>query len=81
MVRRMRRRRHIDDGARFEGLAAGTGLLTGDAARRAVPTPVQRACARCQAPAEIELLDLVDQRTSWHCESCGYKWEESTASR
>lgn len=58
--------------AEAEGLAAGTGLLTGDVART---TPVAVVpCPECHRPSEVVVIDLVAQQTSRACPSCGYRW-------
>lgn len=72
-----------DDLAEAEGLAAGTGLLTGDLAEA---TPVRRRpCPRCQSDKEVEVesVDLIAVEISRRCQSCGYAWtvSESVASR
>ncbi|MBI2709615.1 MAG: hypothetical protein HYX34_07950 [Actinobacteria bacterium] len=68
----------IDEAARDEGLAAGIGLLAGDAARRKVHDAARhRTCPNCGATASIEMLDLVERRTAWRCHVCAHAWEQS----
>jgi hypothetical protein len=65
------------DLALAEGLAAGTGLLTGNLARTAgaAKVPRRRAARRdCVVPAEIVVVDLVDASTTFRCPSCGNRW-------
>ena len=58
--------------AEAEGLAAGTGLLTGQVARA---TPMAEvACPACGGPAEVMVIDLVAHETSRACRSCGNRW-------
>jgi hypothetical protein len=58
--------------ARDEGLAAGTGLLTGSVAEQVV-TEVA-ACPQCQRPAVVDVLDLVDKRAVYVCTACAHRW-------
>ena len=65
------------DLAQAEGLAAGTGLLTGTVARTAGKTKVgfvDEPCPTCHADGEIVLVDLVDHATTRRCRSCGRRW-------
>ena len=65
------------DLAQAEGLAAGTGLLTGTVARTAGPrkvTSIDVGCAACGAPAEIVVVDLVADTTTLRCPSCNRRW-------
>ena len=63
--------------AQAEGLAAGTGLLTGTVARSAgqrkvlVPNP---QCPQCSGTSEIVVVDLIVQSTTLRCTSCGRRW-------
>lgn len=60
-----------------EGLAAGTGLLTGTVARTAGSGKVAAIdidCAACGTPAEIVVVDLVADSTTLRCPSCGRRW-------
>jgi hypothetical protein len=58
--------------AEAEGLAAGTGLLTGEVART---TPVADvACPACHRPSVVVVIDLVAHETSRACPSCGNRW-------
>ena len=65
------------DLAQAEGLAAGTGLLTGTVARSAgqrkvlVPNP---QCPQCSGTSEIVVVDLIVQSTTLRCTSCGRRW-------
>jgi len=73
-------------GAHAEGLAAGTGLLTGEAAARAAREGHldSERCARCDAPAEVALVDLVVHQAQCVCTVCGQTWvvtAERTAGR
>jgi predicted Zn finger-like uncharacterized protein len=69
------------DLAQAEGLAAGTGLLTGTVARsagpRRVPVP-NPPCPVCHASSEIVVVDLVAQATTLRCQSCGRRWTLDT---
>lgn len=58
--------------AEAEGLAAGTGLLTGEVARASDAPTV--ACPVCHHAAEVVVIDLVAQQTSRSCPSCGHRW-------
>jgi len=58
--------------AEAEGLAAGTGLLTGDVARTTQVATV--ACPLCAAAAEVVVIDLVAKQTSRSCPACGHRW-------
>lgn len=65
------------DLAAAEGLAAGTGLLTGTVARTAGTRKVAAvdiACGGCGTPAEIVVVDLVADTTTLRCPSCGRRW-------
>ena len=57
--------------ASVEGLAAGTGLLTGSVARS---TTVVAHCPACAAGGEVVVIDLVDHAVSLRCPSCGHRW-------
>ena len=57
-----------------EGLAAGTGLLTGPAARERAPE--DRPCPHCRGAAQVETIDLVRFQVNWHCHLCGHDWVE-----
>lgn len=61
--------------AQDEGLAAGTGLLTGESARERAGTGA--ACPVCAHEAEAVAIDLVRFRVAWHCEHCGHEWTEA----
>jgi hypothetical protein len=64
------------DLALAEGLAAGTGLLTGTVARSAGAAKLEGAatCATCGATAEIVVVDLVDAATTFRCPACRRRW-------
>lgn len=64
--------------AREEGLAAGTGLLTGRVVERSVPDVV--ACPTCAAAAVVEVVDLVDKLARFTCTRCAHRWNVSTRS-
>ena len=57
-----------------EGLAAGTGLLTGVAARDRAPE--RRSCPSCEGDGRVEAIDLVRFRVDWRCDVCGRSWTE-----
>jgi len=65
------------DLAEAEGLAAGTGLLTGTVARTA-PTAqameVNPPCPSCSGTSEIVVVDLVVHATTLRCRSCARRW-------
>lgn len=65
------------DHAEIEGLAAGTGLLTGDLTRSAAASNVP--CPRCGKPGEVTAIDLVAQVTHRRCRSCAHAWSISEA--
>lgn len=64
------------DLAQAEGLAAGTGLLTGTVAktvdRQDIPADV--VCPSCGGRGEIVVVDLVDHRTTARCVACLHRW-------
>lgn len=61
--------------AREEGLAAGTGVLTGKVAERAV-TDVQE-CPMCRRDAAVvDALDLVEKVAHHVCTACNYRWSD-----
>ena len=65
------------DMAQAEGLAAGTGLLTGTVAKtagsRKVPEP-NPMCPTCSGSSEIVVVDLIVHMTTLRCRSCGRRW-------
>ncbi|MEO6988816.1 MAG: hypothetical protein ABI239_09220 [Aquihabitans sp.] len=65
------------DHAEVEGLAAGTGLLTGDLTRSA--NAGNAPCPRCGDPGEVTAIDLVAQVTHRRCRSCVHTWSISEA--
>lgn len=65
------------DLAEAEGLAAGTGLLTGTVARNAAQrqgTVANPPCPGCQGESEIVVVDLVLGAVTHRCTSCGRRW-------
>ena len=65
------------DLAQAEGLAAGTGLLTGTVARTAGGSKVAVAdptCPSCSGHGEIVVVDLIVHATTHRCQSCGRRW-------
>jgi len=58
--------------AHVEGLAAGTGLLTGSLARSV--GRVDALCPACDADGEIVVIDLVAHAVSLRCPACGHRW-------
>jgi hypothetical protein len=68
-----------DDLAEAEGLAAGTGLLTGGLVDA---TPVQEvACPRCGGvdDVEVESVDLIASEITRRCRGCGLAWTVAEA--
>lgn len=65
------------DLAQAEGLAAGTGLLTGTVARSAAATRAASTdpiCPSCAGHSEIVVVDLIEHATTLRCQSCGRRW-------
>ena len=64
------------DLAEAEGLAAGTGLLTGSVARTAGPQKValDASCPSCGGTSEIVVVDLIVGATTLRCQSCTRRW-------
>lgn len=64
------------DLALAEGLAAGTGLLTGELARTVGTTKTDTVvrCASCAVPAEVVVVDLIDESTTYRCPTCRRRW-------
>ena len=64
------------DLAEAEGLAAGTGLLTGTVARTAGAQKVARetSCPSCGGDSEIVVVDLIVGATTLRCQSCTRRW-------
>lgn len=78
LPRRWRRALEVDsDLAELEGLAAGTGLLTGLLARTAGTAPDR--CPLCEGSAEPVVVDLVAQRVDRRCLACGHRWTRGEA--
>lgn len=67
------------DLAAAEGLAAGTGLLTGEVARTATHVqPATLHCPVCHGDSEVLVVDLVAHSTTLRCQSCGRRWISDT---
>ncbi len=66
------------DLAEAEGLAAGTGLLTGDTARQKVDTV---PCPICTGVGDVVVIDLVARVVSRRCQSCGHRWDTDEPAR
>ena len=64
------------DLAQVEGLAAGTGLLTGDVAERRARTAglPTAPCPQCGQEGDVSVLDLVDHRLVRICTACHHRW-------
>ncbi len=64
------------DLAEAEGLAAGTGLLTGTVARTAGAQRVATGteCPACGGESEIVVVDLIVGATTLRCQSCTRRW-------
>lgn len=73
LAARLPRALRVDSGlAEAEGLAAGTGLLTGDVARtRAMWAP----CPDCGRRGDALVIDLVANSVSRRCQRCGLRWD------
>ena len=74
------RTRRVDN-AREEGLAAGTGLITGQLADayRGRPGARVATCPACGHRATFtDVIDLVEARTHHHCEVCRHRWAAAT---
>ncbi|MCB0976524.1 MAG: hypothetical protein KDB02_03610 [Acidimicrobiales bacterium] len=62
------------DLAEAEGLAAGTGLLTGSLVERAdLP---DETCPRCDGPGVVVSIDLLDGEVVRRCRSCAHAWAQ-----
>ncbi len=67
---------HDDDAmAQAEGLAAGTGLLTGELVRTTPATA--SACPLCVGVGDVVAIDLIAESVSHRCRSCGHRWIEA----
>jgi hypothetical protein len=67
------------DLAAAEGLAAGTGLLTGALARTTTHvSPSATSCPVCHADSEVLVVDLVARSTTLRCQACGRRWVSET---
>ncbi|WP_426571598.1 hypothetical protein [Aquihabitans sp. McL0605] len=67
--------------AQAEGLAAGTGLLTGEVVRSAgsrAAAVVNPECPTCDGVSEIVVVDLVVHSTTLRCQACGRRWTVAT---
>ena len=62
------------DLAEAEGLAAGTGLLTGTVARTSTRRASTTPCPTCSGPAEVVVVDLILASTTLRCTDCGRRW-------
>ncbi len=62
------------DLAEAEGLAAGTGLLTGTVARSSARTAAIDPCPSCHGPGEVVVVDLIGRSTTIRCVDCGRRW-------
>ena len=60
------------DLAEAEGLAAGTGLLTGGLLRNSKLAPVP--CPQCGGPGDAMVIDLVARLVTRRCQDCGHRW-------
>ncbi len=80
LPRRWRRALEVDsDLAELEGLAAGTGLLTGDLARAAGTAPER--CPICGGGAEPVVIDLVAHLVDRRCLACTHRWARTESVR
>lgn len=62
------------DLAEAEGLAAGTGLLTGSLVDEAdLPGG---SCPRCDGEGEVVSIDLLDGEIVRRCRSCAFPWAQ-----
>lgn len=59
--------------AEAEGLAAGTGLITGDLVRSTSAAPAP--CPECTGQGDVVVIDLVAQLVSRRCRLCGHRWD------
>ena len=69
------------DLAEAEGLAAGTGLLTGTVAKTAPSAEAAVSAVRCPAcgsDGEVVVVDLVAHDSTLRCPSCGERWTTRT---
>lgn len=60
------------DLAEAEGLAAGTGLLTGHLADASIVSDA--SCPRCGGPGEVTAIDLIASDVSRRCLQCAWTW-------
>jgi len=73
-LRRWRNAWRPDAEAEAEGLAAGTGLLTGEVARGSRPDADGRLCPACDGVCEVVVVDLMAGSTTRKCRSCARRW-------
>lgn len=67
---------------REEGLAAGTGLITGHLADdyRGSERSADVVCPSCRHRSTLtDVIDLVERRTHYHCENCRHRWVVATS--
>lgn len=62
--------------AEVEGLAAGTGLLTGELVRGVAVNDAP--CPECSGTGEVVVIDLVAQLVARRCRVCGHRWETAS---
>jgi len=72
-VRRVRQARERR-GARERGFEVALGLAEEPPPQRSVRSSAELRCARCDAGARIEVLDLRTSRGLARCGSCGHAW-------
>ena len=68
------------DLAEAEGLAAGTGLLTGTVARTSTKAVIA-PCPNCGGTAEVVVVDLILASTTMRCRSCRRRWTIADATQ
>ena len=59
---------------REEGLAAGTGLLTGSTAEGRAPQAVP-TCPHGDGTGHVVVIDLISQAITWRCGTCATEWQ------
>lgn len=67
------------DLAEAEGLAAGTGLLTGSLAHEIDLPRVD--CPRCHGESEVVSIDLLEGEVVRRCRSCAHPWAQRYTER
>jgi hypothetical protein len=66
-------RPRTNDHARTEGMAAGTGLLTGSVADGYAAAPT--SCPKCRSSrVATHVVDLVERKTDLCCQRCRHYW-------